>query len=172
MANNRKQVQPVVPATVTPELVGDKALILTLGLEEQIRARAYELYEQRGRQDGHHEDDWRQAEAEILARELKKTTPKQLSISLRATHVWVLAEMDHRGPVDSNLRTRDHETFGLTPLYLGLTNHARHVCDDGWRKAKPGARQRCRFLASQYKQVRACAIPAPASAVVLPRQPH
>jgi hypothetical protein len=76
MANNRKQVQPVVPAKVTPELVGDKAPILTLGLEEQIRARAYELYEQRGRQDGHHEDDWRQAEAEILARELKKTTPK------------------------------------------------------------------------------------------------
>ena len=35
-------------------------------LEEQIRARAYELYEQRGREDGHHEEDWLTAESEIL----------------------------------------------------------------------------------------------------------
>jgi len=36
------------------------------GLEEQIRLRAYELYEARGREDGHDVDDWRQAEAEIF----------------------------------------------------------------------------------------------------------
>lgn len=34
-------------------------------LEEQIRCRAYELYENRGRQDGHDVEDWLQAEAEI-----------------------------------------------------------------------------------------------------------
>jgi len=34
--------------------------------EEKIRARAYELYEQRGRIDGHASDDWLQAEAEVL----------------------------------------------------------------------------------------------------------
>lgn len=34
-------------------------------LEEQIRCRAYELYEIRGRQDGHDVEDWLQAEAEI-----------------------------------------------------------------------------------------------------------
>jgi Protein of unknown function (DUF2934) len=34
-------------------------------LEEQIRARAYELYEERGREDGHHEEDWLTAEREI-----------------------------------------------------------------------------------------------------------
>jgi len=34
-------------------------------LEEQIRLRAYELYEARGREDGHEFDDWLQAEAEI-----------------------------------------------------------------------------------------------------------
>ncbi len=33
--------------------------------EVQIRQRAYELYEARGRQDGHDLDDWLQAEAEI-----------------------------------------------------------------------------------------------------------
>ena len=35
-------------------------------LEEQIRRRAYELYEQRGRVDGYALDDWLQAEAEVL----------------------------------------------------------------------------------------------------------
>jgi Protein of unknown function (DUF2934) len=34
-------------------------------LEYQIRLRAYELYEERGRQDGHDEEDWLRAEAEI-----------------------------------------------------------------------------------------------------------
>jgi len=37
-------------------------------IEEEIRQRAYELYEQRGRQDGLQEEDWARAEAEILSR--------------------------------------------------------------------------------------------------------
>jgi hypothetical protein len=37
-------------------------------LEERIRVRAYELYEQRGKVDGHALDDWLQAEAELTAR--------------------------------------------------------------------------------------------------------
>ena len=39
------------------------------GAEDKIRVRAYELYEQRGRIDGHALDDWLQAEAEILRRQ-------------------------------------------------------------------------------------------------------
>jgi hypothetical protein len=35
-------------------------------LQDQIRARAYQLYEQRGRDDGHSLDDWLQAEAELF----------------------------------------------------------------------------------------------------------
>jgi len=35
-------------------------------LEEQIRLRAYELYEARGREHGHALRDWLRAEAEIL----------------------------------------------------------------------------------------------------------
>ncbi len=35
--------------------------------EEKIRLRAYQLYEERGRTDGHALDDWLQAEAEILS---------------------------------------------------------------------------------------------------------
>lgn len=34
-------------------------------LQDQIRRRAYELYEQRGRDDGHELDDWLQAESEV-----------------------------------------------------------------------------------------------------------
>lgn len=39
--------------------------------EEEIRLRAHELYEARGREDGHELDDWLQAEAEILGRKQK-----------------------------------------------------------------------------------------------------
>jgi hypothetical protein len=38
-------------------------------LENQIRFRAYALYESRGCEDGHELDDWLQAEAEILGRQ-------------------------------------------------------------------------------------------------------
>lgn len=40
--------------------------------EHEIRTRAYELYEIRGREDGHAEDDWYQAESELLDRAAKK----------------------------------------------------------------------------------------------------
>ena len=36
--------------------------------EVEIRRRAYELYEQRGREDGHDLDDWLRAETEITAK--------------------------------------------------------------------------------------------------------
>jgi hypothetical protein len=37
----------------------------TSELQEQIRRRAYELYEQRGRNDGYELSDWLQAESEL-----------------------------------------------------------------------------------------------------------
>jgi DUF2934 family protein len=48
------------PATVTSE---------PQELEHQIRLRAHELYEARGRQDGHDLDDWAQAEAELTEKQ-------------------------------------------------------------------------------------------------------
>ena len=36
-------------------------------LDQQIRCRAYELYEERGRTDGHDMDDWLSAESEIAS---------------------------------------------------------------------------------------------------------
>lgn len=35
-------------------------------VREQIRRRAYELYELRGREDGHDLEDWLQAQSELL----------------------------------------------------------------------------------------------------------
>lgn len=39
--------------------------------EEKIRLRAYTLYEERGREDGHDVDDWLRAEAELTAKAAK-----------------------------------------------------------------------------------------------------
>jgi Protein of unknown function (DUF2934) len=35
--------------------------------EEQVRIRAYELFEERGRHEGHDREDWARAEAEVRA---------------------------------------------------------------------------------------------------------
>jgi len=40
-------------------------------LEEEIRRRAHERYEERGREDGHDLDDWLRAEAEITGTGVK-----------------------------------------------------------------------------------------------------
>jgi Protein of unknown function (DUF2934) len=37
-------------------------------MEEEIRFRAYQLFEERGRHDGHHHEDWVRAEIEIRAK--------------------------------------------------------------------------------------------------------
>ncbi len=42
-------------------------------LEEQICRRAHELYEQRGREEGHALDDWLQAETEIVKGKARAT---------------------------------------------------------------------------------------------------
>jgi hypothetical protein len=45
----------------------------TLSTEELIRERAYRLYAKRGREDGHAEKDWLQAELEIVLQQSRKT---------------------------------------------------------------------------------------------------
>ena len=42
---------------------------------DDIRKRAYELYEEDGRQDGKHEDHWLRAESEVRGRNGAKTKP-------------------------------------------------------------------------------------------------
>ncbi|HEY6349921.1 MAG TPA: DUF2934 domain-containing protein [Candidatus Angelobacter sp.] len=61
------------PSSLTTALTGGQAdQVATTDrypdMQEEIRQRAYELYEARGRQDGFQEEDWVRAEIEILAR--------------------------------------------------------------------------------------------------------
>ena len=53
------------PATVTSE---------PQELEHQIRLRAYELYEARGREDGHELEDWFRAKEEITIKKFRTAT--------------------------------------------------------------------------------------------------
>jgi hypothetical protein len=62
-----KNVNPV-PETATHS---DVQTTSATDLNERVRTLAYTLYEQRGRQEGYAEQDWLQAEAEILG--LEKT---------------------------------------------------------------------------------------------------
>lgn len=59
MTVNRTPKTPASPETVTPTIEA------TPELQEEIRRRAYELYEQRGREGGRDLDDWLQAESEV-----------------------------------------------------------------------------------------------------------
>ena len=45
---------------------------LPLHMEQIVRRRAYELYEQRGREDGHAQEDWMRAEAEVVGTALEE----------------------------------------------------------------------------------------------------
>jgi hypothetical protein len=41
-------------------------------VEDEIRRRAYELYEQRGREDGHDLEDWFRAEEEVAQKRRRR----------------------------------------------------------------------------------------------------
>jgi hypothetical protein len=57
-------------ATAIPNSKPTKVTKPTPDLQEQIRLRAYGLYERRGR-EGHELDDWLQAEAEVTQQKAK-----------------------------------------------------------------------------------------------------
>jgi hypothetical protein len=56
--------------SMKPELLTKRDAAITTHDEENVRARAYELYEVRGRIDGHAGEDWLQAEAEVAGSKL------------------------------------------------------------------------------------------------------
>lgn len=56
-----KLTSPAASSNRTPTKVTKPAL----DLQDQMRRRAHELYEQHGRNDGHELDDWLQAESEV-----------------------------------------------------------------------------------------------------------
>lgn len=62
------------PRTLTPQRATKPTAAFAADLQEQIRRRAYELYEQRGREDGRDFDDWLQAESEVTQTKAKTAT--------------------------------------------------------------------------------------------------
>ena|SRR5436305_5182744 len=72
---NKSGPQPIPIDTATTGVGGNRvspervpATQAQPDMEEEIRRRAYELYEQRGRQEGSHAEDWNQAEMEIRSK--------------------------------------------------------------------------------------------------------
>jgi hypothetical protein len=55
----------------TAELKKNKTAKFYADVEEQVRIRAYEIYEKRGREDGHALEDWLQAQSELPARSVR-----------------------------------------------------------------------------------------------------
>jgi hypothetical protein len=62
------------PRTPTAQRATKQTAAFTADLREKIRRRAYELYEQRGREDGRDLDDWLQAESEVTKKKAKTAT--------------------------------------------------------------------------------------------------
>jgi|KBSMisStaDraftv2_1062788.scaffolds.fasta_scaffold521765_1 hypothetical protein len=84
--NGKKQTEPVLETnlttltpvahtlTTTPSPEFKKlATPIPINLEEEIRRRAYELYEQRGCTPGQDHLDWVEAEREVMARYTQQT---------------------------------------------------------------------------------------------------
>ena len=59
------------PSTLASK--SDEPTVL-IPIEQQIQQRAYELYEQRGKAEGHELDDWLQAECEIKGTQANAAT--------------------------------------------------------------------------------------------------
>jgi hypothetical protein len=65
---DRKASKPKHTTVVEPKRVHEEITTMPSPVisEEMIRARAYDLYESRGREPGHDEQDWLRAEREIV----------------------------------------------------------------------------------------------------------
>ena len=65
-----KKQPALAPTAASASSTGITAMAVDPALlQDRIRARAYELYEGRGREPGQEEQDWFRAERELLKRE-------------------------------------------------------------------------------------------------------
>lgn len=65
-------------------------------IHEAITRRARELWELRGRVDGHAEEDWAQAEAEVMKAMAGASTPKKAFIAVKIGQFIYTGEYDAR----------------------------------------------------------------------------
>ncbi len=62
VSGSRRAAPHARPRIVSCELLRGRCA----EIRDAVARRAYEIYERRGRADGHHDEDWRQAESELL----------------------------------------------------------------------------------------------------------
>jgi hypothetical protein len=67
MASEVKKIDPVLSDQGGRMTASDPGNSVHTAVEDCVRRRAYEIYEQRGYKEGHAEDDWFQAEAQIVS---------------------------------------------------------------------------------------------------------
>jgi Protein of unknown function (DUF2934) len=125
--------------TITPTTTKDQtgapltfATIPASELDTFIRARAYELYEQACRQDGHAEEHWRQAQAEILS----SSAPGQF----RDNEHW----LNLMRVVQYFVRDRLEKAMAELPHYLSEHELARG--SEMYRLAQPEIRRAVELL--------------------------
>jgi hypothetical protein len=70
--NKQVLTMPEATSTAPVRKASSSANSQSPDLDAQIRQRAYELYQERGCTPGHENQDWLQAEAEVLARQNRK----------------------------------------------------------------------------------------------------
>jgi hypothetical protein len=62
------------PTSTIPTTPNETQLEQPFDPQEQVRRRAYALYEQRGKEEGHDLEDWLQAESELGQKRAKAAT--------------------------------------------------------------------------------------------------
>lgn len=67
-SNSQPEIKKASISAINPDSTAHQAL-----LEEQIRFRAYQLFEQRGKTHGHAHEDWIRAEAEVRSQRGNRT---------------------------------------------------------------------------------------------------
>jgi hypothetical protein len=73
MMKTKRKKTPVTPHNQATRTLATAAVERLESLEQTIRQRAYELYDARGREQGHHIEDWLQAEAEVTETRARTT---------------------------------------------------------------------------------------------------
>ncbi len=71
-SNKQVLTMPEVTSTPQPRKASSSANFPAVDLEAQVRQRAYELYQERGYTAGQENEDWLQAEREVMARQNHK----------------------------------------------------------------------------------------------------
>ena len=110
-----------VPQRAQPRIVGGEQLRgRGQEISDAVARRAYEIYEQRGRADGHQEDDWRQAESELVL-------PLMVTVADAGRNLTIEAAVPG---------------FSASEVEVGL--EPRRVTIAGQRQAGDAARAECR----------------------------